>query len=288
MLTLLDMCEHLREEWSLVNQMIRVAITGLSLETFHYGLDTQTWSEPELATFQARLESLSLLTNLYQTLLYERALNVQMFSNLRQNINPNTNVIHSPVSILKDKVWTLLWDMDDDEHTLLRISQDRLDLYRQGLASSNWAGVPAQFRAISDAALQDPPSWRNGYKRWMSSIMINHLEKAFQTLLKAETTRLQTITAIALERHRLKHGHHPDTLEKLIPAYLSQIPHDPMDGRPLRYRLEKDGNFTLWSVGFDGKDNGGDPTLPDPKKQNAPQDARDMVWPRVDPIDLPP
>lgn len=288
MLTLLDMCEHLREEWSLVNQMIRVAITGLSLETFHYGLDTHTWDEPQLAHFQTRFESLSLLTNLHQTLLYERALHVQMFSNLRHSIHPNTNVVRSPASMMQDKVMTLLWDMDEDEYTLLKVSQDRLDLYRRGLATSNWAGVPAQFRAISDAAHQDPPSWRNGYKRWMSSIMINQLEKALQTLFKAENTRLQTTTAIAIERHRLKHGHYPNALADLIPDYLSQIPHDPMDGRPMRYRLNTDGSFTLWSVGFDGKDDGGDPTMPDPKKQSFPQDARDLLWPRLDPIDLPP
>jgi hypothetical protein len=60
-----------------------------------------------------------------------------------------------------------------------------------------------------------------------------------------------------------------------------------MDGHPLRYRLNDDATFTLWSVGFDGKDNGGNPTMPDPQKQNFPQDARDMVWPKLDPIDLP-
>jgi hypothetical protein len=118
--------------------------------------------------------------------------------------------------------------------------------------------------------------------------MISNLEKASETLLKTETRRQQTIAAIALERHRLKHGHYPDSLQKLIPDYLSQIPHDPMDGRPMRYRLNPDATFTLWSVGFDGKDNSGDPTMPDPQKQNFPQDARDLVWPRLDPIDLPP
>jgi hypothetical protein len=98
MLTMLDMCEHHREEWTFMDQMIRAAITGLTLETFHYGLDTQIWSEPELATFQSRIESLSLVTNLYNTLLYERAFGVQMFGQLRQNLNPTmTNVFgHKP------------------------------------------------------------------------------------------------------------------------------------------------------------------------------------------------
>lgn len=287
MLTLIDICEHHREEWTLVNQMIRVAITGLSLETFHYGLDTHTWTEPELATFQGRWESLSLVTNLHQTLLYERALHEQTFNDLRHNINRHTNIVRSTSSILKDRVMTLLWDMDDDEHTLLKVSQDRLDIYRHHLVTSNWSGVPAQFRAISETAFQDSTSWRNSYKRWLSSIMISNLERASQVLLRTEIQRLQTITAIALERHRLKHGHYPDSLQKLIPDYLTRIPHDPMDGRPMRYRLNPDGTFTLWSVSFDGQDNGGDFSMPDPKKQSFPQDARDIVWPRLDIVDRP-
>jgi hypothetical protein len=35
---------------------------------------------------------------------------------------------------------------------------------------------------------------------------------------------------------------------------------DVMDGKPLRYRLNPDGTFLLYSVGEDGVDNGGDLT----------------------------
>jgi len=61
-----------------------------------------------------------------------------------------------------------------------------------------------------------------------------------------------------------------------------------MDGRPMRYRLNADGTFTLWSIGFDGKDQGGDPAMTDPIKQKFPQDSRDLLWPKIDPLDLPP
>ncbi len=34
-----------------------------------------------------------------------------------------------------------------------------------------------------------------------------------------------------------------------------------MDGQPLRYRPNADGTFLLYSVGENGKDDGGDPSL---------------------------
>ena len=64
------------------------------------------------------------------------------------------------------------------------------------------------------------------------------------------------IAAVAVERYRLAHGHWPDRLEDLIPAYLSKIPIDPFDGQPLRFRRLKDG-VIIYTVGEDQKDEGG-------------------------------
>jgi hypothetical protein len=52
-----------------------------------------------------------------------------------------------------------------------------------------------------------------------------------------------------------------------------------MDGKDLRYRLNADGTYLLYSVGEDGVDNGGDPT---PKEGKGPgfRNGRDWVWPR--------
>jgi len=54
-----------------------------------------------------------------------------------------------------------------------------------------------------------------------------------------------------------------------------------MDGQPLRYHVEDSGTWRLYSVGLDGKDDGGDaiPAQPWGKYQNV-WDGRDAVWPR--------
>ncbi len=65
-------------------------------------------------------------------------------------------------------------------------------------------------------------------------------------------------TGLALIRHRAIHGSYPDTLESLAPTLLGAPAEDPFTGRPLIYRRADDG-FVVYSVGPDGKDNGGAP-----------------------------
>ena len=62
--------------------------------------------------------------------------------------------------------------------------------------------------------------------------------------------------ALAVERFRRQHGRWADQLSDLVPAFLHAVPTDPFDGAPLRYRHDKEG-VVIYSVGPDGKDNGG-------------------------------
>lgn len=60
------------------------------------------------------------------------------------------------------------------------------------------------------------------------------------------------------------------------------VPVDWMDGQPLRYRLNGDGTYTLWSIGEDLKDDGGDGTeLPTTSSKVDFCERRDVVWPRA-------
>ncbi len=93
-----------------------------------------------------------------------------------------------------------------------------------------------------------------------------------------EIARRITVTIIALKRYQLAHNAYPATLNELVPQYLAEVPKDFMDGKPLCYKLQPDGNFLLYSVGEDGEDNGGDPT---PTSGNNWLKGRDIVWPRA-------
>lgn len=62
--------------------------------------------------------------------------------------------------------------------------------------------------------------------------------------------------AVAAERYRLVHRHWPESLEQLIPDYITKVPDDPFGKGSLRLRRLEDG-IVIYSVGVDGKDDGG-------------------------------
>jgi hypothetical protein len=65
-----------------------------------------------------------------------------------------------------------------------------------------------------------------------------------------------TIAALAAERYRQTHKKWPDSLDKLCPQFLTEVPLDPFNGEPLRYRCVEHG-IVIYSVSSDGVDNNG-------------------------------
>ncbi len=83
-----------------------------------------------------------------------------------------------------------------------------------------------------------------------------------------DTQSALLMTMLALRAYKLEHGSYPASLSALVPEYLKAVPADPFAlSGPLRYKLQG-ATYLLYSVGPDGKDDGGqailDKTLPPP------------------------
>jgi hypothetical protein len=63
--------------------------------------------------------------------------------------------------------------------------------------------------------------------------------------------------ACALERYRLARGEYPEKLDALAPGFIAPLPHDIVNGEPLKYHRTDDGKFLLYSVGWNETDEGG-------------------------------
>ncbi len=104
-------------------------------------------------------------------------------------------------------------------------------------------------------------------------------------------TRL-LIAELALRACQLERGTLPDQLEPLVPEFLAELPIDPFDpeGRPLRY-VRTAGGHVLYSVGCDGKDDGGRPPARNPSggyELEADGDLQlDVFFPRDEEEDTP-
>lgn len=84
----------------------------------------------------------------------------------------------------------------------------------------------------------------------------------------SDTQNALLVTALALQAYRQDHGAYPPSLTALVPGYLKVMPTDPFAlSGPVRYK-RIGAKYALYSVGPDGKDDGGkaisDTTQPAP------------------------
>jgi hypothetical protein len=73
---------------------------------------------------------------------------------------------------------------------------------------------------------------------------------------RAQQTHDNLLVAFALAWYERAHGSYPNTLDRLTPGYLKQVPQDSFSGQALLYRSGTKG-YLLYSVGPNGKDDGG-------------------------------
>lgn len=113
---------------------------------------------------------------------------------------------------------------------------------------------------------------------FMARLLCPAIEKVAQAYTRRQAQLQCTITALAAERFRQKHGRWPNQLDELVKdGLLKSLSVDPFDGKPLRWKVTDQGRL-VYSVGKDRIDNGGNF---DPAKFN--QDGYDMVFRLFDP-----
>jgi hypothetical protein len=93
-------------------------------------------------------------------------------------------------------------------------------------------------------------------------------------------------TAIALERHRLRHGSCPESLAALdAECRPNGIPADAVTGNPPHYARVGEDDFTLYHEGWNGTDDGGTTVWRNPGHTSIDFQKGDWVWPRPVPPD---
>ena len=83
------------------------------------------------------------------------------------------------------------------------------------------------------------------------------------------------VMACAIEQFSKAKGSVPTELSELVPTFIARVEIDPCDGQPLRYK-QVDSGYLLYSVGGDGRDDGG--TEIDPKSGRGRPAPEDVVF----------
>jgi hypothetical protein len=268
--SLLDLCQMQRDEFAILTQMMRIALTRLALAVTWEVLQTNGWNQTQLADLQRSWSEFDALQALERGRLGERALLLEFMTGIAHSARDDGG--------LWNRLLASWYPPERDALFYLKHLQPLLDGIRNVSNGTATSGLEPELADL-EVALDRAGSSLFRHRYTVGLISLGNVKRAVDAAMIAETQRRMTLVAIALQRFSLSHGAPPPSLAELVPDFLGVIPLDPFDGWPLRYRLDPDGSFVLYSIGPDRVDDGGDPA---PTTLNADPglgEAQDIVWP---------
>lgn len=286
-----------------ISHLVRFRDTALTFDTIWQSLQTNSWSDAQLAQMQREWESVDFFTNLPATAAFKRASAVAVCQRERQEplssgaplFDLLKEAFHSPraAGAAFASQWSQIryrgYGSYVDEKALLLFYRDREVELGKAIQAPTWEQM-SQLPGVTNM-IPFQSKYRSRMQamlnlRAISSVVQRPGSAFLGRAAEAEARRRILVTALALERYRSKHGGYPRALADLAPEFVKTAPVDFMDGEPLRYRLTGDGHFLLYSVGLDCMDDGGkmqlrpgDEDFVRPMRPGMPLPNADIVWP---------
>ncbi|MGA9453772.1 MAG: hypothetical protein WBW41_20785 [Verrucomicrobiia bacterium] len=310
--TMLAIVKAMRNKRLVISELVRIAIANIALTVNWEALQSTNMTDEQLTELQQDWASLDFILNGENTLAMERVIGEITLAKWRSSSlelqhyyfdlgkrareamglpDENGTFWDQTRMTTKTFMWHYWWSYPD-ELRALRGYEVLLGTVR--FAETNHSFQTAlndqesQLAALGIDKLDDEfstsfdPEKIDMHSTLSQSIVA--LSGTVRRVMTAETAKEVVITAIALKRCQLKHENYPLDLNSLVPEFLRTIPLDPVDGQPLRYRRNADGTFLLYSVGENGKDDGGDPSLEEGVQSSSfywqNPHALDWVWPQ--------
>jgi hypothetical protein len=270
--TMLALAKGLTEERIQWSQSVRMAIVRRGVEATWEVLQYPNIPDNDLAALQQNWQALDFVAPFENTQKMGRVRLIAELNLLRAHPQQIWKYVMAGSDVEKFAYqcrWRWFWSYADERRTL---EIDQIFLKAIKIAEKDQSYVSAKNYIMSDfetLGLPPPSPEKFGFRmdieawemRWLLSEDILDTFGRIRGCMTTETARNLAITAIALKRYELRFRHLPANLETLTPNFLKTVPIDWMDGKPLRYRLNSDGTFLLYSVGDNGKDDGGNPSI---------------------------
>jgi hypothetical protein len=269
-----DLCRVLEgaptgKPMTLVAAMINVVINGgLYADVIADGLRLHAWQEPQLVLLQKQLGQINLGPCMVESFRAERAC---AWRTMQTNVLAKL-AVQRPNATLWQKMRNLrppnivkgffFFNMV----TIAKLHQDLID----SIDPVHKTVVP---RRIGEFEREQETLGRHfSPYTFYAVIMIPNFANAVRTFACNQTRIHQAKTACALELYRSKRGEYPERLDELAPQTISELPQDIVGGRGLKYRRTSDGDFLLYSIGWNETDDGGEICSSSPG-------GGDWVWP---------
>jgi hypothetical protein len=268
--TLTRLSEALEPEPLIVSHLVRFAMHRMILQVVWEGCLNRRWSADQLQVLESLLAAQTPIENIRYALRGERVFGSAFFDRLARGRIPH-EVLGDPAS--------------SELHVILRwmprgwVHLNEVVHGRYMLALTDAASAAQSHRDFppKGALLMQHIDLRSPFST-LASLLAPALDPTLDRAFEQEAWRRLALVGLALERHRREEGEYPQQLGSLVPRYLESVPTDIMDGQPLRYSRREDGDFHLYSVGMDHRDDGGTRAEGKAHTVNGPKLPSDWVW----------
>lgn len=283
----LTLADSLRNDPFAISLLVRIACLQIAIQPIWEGLAERRWSEPQLQALQTRLTGFNFFAELSRSLELERAAGIwtadllaqrkYRFSQLDDDSSGGPPALWDDsfrdlVGTLAPRGWYRLeqlnycllldrqtsgaFDADTKRVSPVRIADNAKEL-EEGMASG-------RIKKDLSGVLRH---------QFLASLLLPNLKELPYKAAVGQVAVDQAWLACALERYRLAEGKFPESLTSLVPRWVAQLPHDPLTGESFRYRRTDDGQFVLYSVGWNHEDDDGIPG-----KTHFDTQEGDWVW----------
>lgn len=270
---LLHLGDALQQEPLLIEQLVGIAITAITLQPIYEGLAQHRWNDAQLAELESALAAKDYLADYERAMRGELVFAIDTLENRRITREYKTVVTRNDQTEVETISLRLVPSayFYQSELAIARLNEECL---RPLVDVTNRLVSPTAVRQ-ADAAVRAQMNHYSPYKI-EALMMFPAISKAVTKFAYIQTAVDLARVACALERFHLAHGNYPESLEALTPQFIASLPHDIINGRPLLYRRTDDGNFILYSVGWNEKDDGGQVALT--KNGSIDREKGDWVW----------
>ena len=273
---MLRLIDSIRTEPFLISHLVRIAMLNITLQPVWEGLQDHEWSDAQLVELDQELGRLDFLADYEFSMRGERVLSMANIEYLRRtrdlglfsddgntssgfskaafHLVPNSFFYQNELAIARGHQEWLLPVMDVEQHIVspkkVEVAASSIDKIR-----THWSPNTV-----------------------LAAMMLPGLERSSQRFAYAQSSMDMARVACALERYRLTQGNYPETLDALSPQFIESFPHDVIGGQPLKYHRTDYGQFALYSVGWNGKDDGGVVVFRKNSNGYVDVDKGDWVW----------
>jgi hypothetical protein len=250
--------QSIRSEPILISHLVRLAMAEITLQPVYEGLAEHKWSDTQLAALDAELGKLDFMADFEFSMRGERVFGISVTEYLRRSRNlramgfdgqgdPSSPLFSDLGFHLAPASFFYL-----SELTIARVHQQWV------LPLVDVENRTVSPNVVRRSQIAGQKELEHGWPyNILARMVFPSIQNAVIKFARGQSSLDLARAAVALERYRLVHGGLPESIDVLAPQFIEKVPHDIINGQPLKYRRTSDGQFVLYSVGWNETGDGG-------------------------------